>query len=198
MAAKREKGLNLTLTEADEDSQTAEALSVALRKINPGGKEATTYHRLMIGVLEFLLFPHLLYPELEKEINEGRKRIDIFMENGAWTGIFHRLHAVRSLPCNFVACECKNYVNEIANPELDQLIGRFSNKRGRLGLLCCRKFEDRDRFIKRCQDTMKDDHGVIIPLDDAAVLRLLGLVEASRRDEMDEALTAMVNEVWVS
>ena len=42
------------------------------------------------------------------------------MENGARAGIFYRLHDVRKLPCPYVFFECKNYVTEVAHPELDQ------------------------------------------------------------------------------
>ena len=93
----------------------------------------------MIGVIEFLFFPSLLYPRKEREIHQGRKRIDIAMENGAKTGIFVRLHQIRDFPCAYVAFECKNYSTDVANPEIDQLAGRFSPNRGKVGFLCCRQ-----------------------------------------------------------
>jgi hypothetical protein len=152
----------------------------------------------MIGVVEFLFFPYLVNPRKEKEIHQGRKRIDIFMENGARDGIFHRLHDVRKLPCSFVAIECKNYSTEVANPELDQLSSRFSVNRGKLGLLCCRTFEDRALFVERCRDTFKDDRGLIVPLDDQTILQLLEIVQTGRRPEIEKKLTSLVDEVWVS
>jgi hypothetical protein len=152
----------------------------------------------MIGVVEFLFFPNLLNPTKEQEIHQGRKRIDILMENGARGGVFHRLHDIRKLPCAFVPIECKNYTTEVANPELDQLAGRFSVNRGKFGILCCRAFEDRAVFVERCRDTFKDDRGLIMPLDDDLVLRLLCNVEAGCRRKIDDAVTELVNEVWVS
>jgi hypothetical protein len=107
----------------ENDLVIAEALSTALKLIPGGSADATTYHRLMIGVLEFIFFPSLLSPKKEAEIHDGRKRIDIVMENGARAGIFQRLRDVRKLPCSFVAIECKNYTREIENPELDQIGG---------------------------------------------------------------------------
>lgn len=62
--------------------------------------------------------------------------------------------------------ECKYYSGDPANPELDQLTGRFSNERGRLGLLVCRKIENRDLFAKRWRDTPQDGNGYIIALND--------------------------------
>ena len=95
--------------EEGDERVIAQALSLALQSIQPGDTQATEYHRLMIGIVEFLFFPNLIYPKKEREIHQGRKRIDIVMENGARSGIFQRLHQIRHLPCAFVAFECKNY-----------------------------------------------------------------------------------------
>jgi hypothetical protein len=184
--------------QANDDAVIADALAEALRSISAGNDEASDYHSLMIGVLEFLFFPNLLGPKKEQEIHQGRKRIDIVMENGAREGIFHRLHDVRKLPCAFVPIECKNYTTEVANPELDQLAGRFSVNRGKFGFLSCREFENRKLFIERCRDTFKDDRGLTVPLDDETVLQLLYLVRSGRRSDIDAEITKLVNEVWVS
>ena len=64
--------------------------------------------------------------------------------------------------CPYVYVECKNYTGEVANPEIDQLSGQFSNRRGRVGILTCRELED--NFIKRCADTYEDERGLVIPL----------------------------------
>jgi hypothetical protein len=131
-----------------DDRTIAAALVQALRAIDPGSERAHEYHALMIGAVEVIFYPKLLYPQREREIHEGRKRIDIVMSNGAFDGIFHHLPNARQFPCAYVPFECKNYVTEIGNPELDQLAGRFSTNRGRLGFLCCRHFENRQLFIQ--------------------------------------------------
>jgi hypothetical protein len=184
---------------SEEDERViSEALAAALTSISAGNAKAAEYHSLMIGIVEFIFFPNLLSPKKEREIHQGRKRIDILMENGARDGIFHRLHDIRKLPCAFVPIECKNYTTEVANPELDQLGGRFSVNRGMFGFLCCRTFENRKLFVERCRDSHKDGRGLIVPLDDTTVLKLLTLVRSNHRQEIDAEITNLVNEVWVS
>lgn len=136
-----------------------------LENIPSGTKNASKYHNLIVGILELLFYPNLSSPKKEKEIHEGRKRIDIVFNNSAEKGFFYTTpsHNI-ALPCPFIFIECKNYTGEVKNPEIDQLSGRFSNRRGRIGILTCRKLEN--NFIKRCIDTFEDDRGLVIPLDD--------------------------------
>ena len=138
-----------------------------LFSIPPGTASAFEYHNLIIGILELLLYPNLSSPKKEVEIHCGRKRIDITFNNSSERGFFFRLPSNNALlPCPFVFIECKNYTGEVANPELDQLSGRFSNRRGRVGILTCRSLDENDAFLKRCADTFEDDRGLIIPITD--------------------------------
>ena len=173
----------------------ADSLARALKAIPGGDTHANVYHTLMVGVLEFIFFPHLTLPRKEQPIHEGRKRIDITMQNGAREGVFWWLRTARKLPCAYVAIECKNYTREVTNPELDQLSGRFSPQRGKVGILCCRQFDDRPRFIQRCKDTLGDDRGLILPLDDERILDMLTLIQYGNRDELDGKLSDWIREV---
>ena len=187
-------------SEVDSDDETviAEALAQVLRHTEIGNDHATAYHRLMIGIVEFIFYPKLSHPKKEQEIHQGRKRIDIVMENGAHTGIFYTLPNIRRMPCAYVPLECKNYGREVGNPELDQLAGRFAVNRGKVGFLCCREFENRALFIQRCRDTLRDDRGVVLPLDDVTVLRYLDLVAQGRRGGLEREWSELVNEVWLN
>ena len=91
----------------------------------------------------------------------------------------------------------KNYSKDLANPELDQMIGRFSTNMGRVGMVCCRKLKDRVVFVKRCHDTLQQGHGLIVLLDDSAIGELLALVEEGRRRDIDLRLSKLVEEVWL-
>jgi hypothetical protein len=100
----------------------------------------------------------------QHNIHEGRKRIDITYVNEARKGFFSWLSHHYTAPHIFV--ECKNYGKEVGNPEIDQLSGRFSPSRGRVGILVCRKIQDKKHLLKRCRDTADDHRGFIIPIDD--------------------------------
>ncbi|MBZ5548269.1 MAG: hypothetical protein LAO22_10025 [Acidobacteriia bacterium] len=184
--------------DAEDETILAEALAQVLQNTQRGTDHATPYHRLMIGIVEFIFYPKLMHPTKEEKIHEGRKRIDIVMENGAHEGIFDILPNVRRMPCAYVPLECKNYGREVGNPELDQLAGRFSVNRGKVGFLCCREFENRDLFIKRCRDTFTDDRGLVLPLDDATIIEYLDRIARGERNELERIWSDLVNEVWLN
>lgn len=144
-----------------------------LLTIPSGPDNATNYHRLITGILELIFYPDMINPTVEKEINDGRKRIDIVYDNAAKENFFHDLHDIKKIHCPYVSVECKNYSSDPKNPELDQLIGRFSDTRGRFGMLLCRKIDNMDLFINRCKDTLRDGHGLIIPITDADLIAIL-------------------------
>ncbi|WP_348261793.1 hypothetical protein P8935_18560 [Telmatobacter sp. DSM 110680] len=184
--------------DSDDETVIADALAAVLRQTPTGDDHATAYHRLMIGIVELLFFPKLTHPKKEREIHEGRKRIDIVMENAARTGLFFTIPNIRRLPCAYVPLECKNYGREVGNPELDQLAGRFSVNRGKLGFLCCRHFENRDLFIRRCRDTFRDDRGLVLPLDDDTLLGYLNAIARGARNGLEREWSDLVNEVWLN
>lgn len=156
----------------------AQYLINKLGEIVPGGEGATEYHRLVVGILEFLFYPDIVSPIVENEIHDGRKRIDITFDNSASRGFFYRLHTTYQTSSQFIFVECKNYSREVANPEIDQLSGRFSMNRGRFGLLLCRSVDDMDTLLARCNDTYVDGRGIMLPIiDDDLVVMLNKFIE---------------------
>lgn len=155
-------------------SELIDFLIEKLRSINKGGEDAAKYHSLMVGILELLFYPHLINPTKEREINDGRKRIDILFDNGGSPdGFIHRVQHAFQIPCSYIPIECKNYSTEIANPELDQMVGRLDINRGKFGIIVCRDIEDEQLFLRRCADSFKSGHGLIIPLTDADIIKIL-------------------------
>lgn len=168
-----------------------------LLSIKPGNEEATRYHRTIAAALEFIFYPRLVSPEIEKEINEGRKRIDLLFDNAAEEGFFFRLHTTYQTSCQFIKIECKNYTREIANPELDQMIGRFDPNTGKFGLIVCRSLEDQELFLKRCNDSYRSQHGIIIPLTDADIINVLGELKQGQEHPAERVLMEKYRKVAV-
>lgn len=138
-----------------------------------GNKDATNYHRLIVGIMELLFYPGLSNPIIEAEINDKRKRIDITFDNCAEQGFFSRLMNTHGIPSKFIIVECKNFSEDVKNPELDQLCGRFSPVRGKVGIIACRKIKKMDVFITRCNDSVKEERGYVIPLVDEDFIYML-------------------------
>lgn len=178
-----------------DPSAFAEALRAQLREIPPGPENASIYHRFVIGLFEFIFYPNLIYPVLEAEIDEGRKRIDILYTNAAASGVFHRLQALPQSASHLVPVECKNYTREIQNPELDQIAGRFSRERGFFGIICCRNIDNKDHFVRRCRDTAAAGRGLVLPLDDADLDAILQMLAQNRLTSIDEFLNARITEI---
>lgn len=151
-----------------------------LSLIPSGPEHASDYHNYIIGVLTAIFHPFLINPKKEHEIHEGRKRIDIVFENAAKEGFFYKLPNNKKVPSGYIMVECKNYSRDIANPELDQIAGRFSINRGQFGLIVCRSFDDKQLFIQRCRDTANDGRGFIIVLDDKDIVQLLTLKKQNK------------------
>ncbi len=166
-------------------------LLAAMRGIPPGPATATAYHRAVKDLISALLYPWLTLPQVEVPINQARKRIDITFLNSATKGFFQWVGLHQSASHVFV--ECKNYSGDPGNPELDQLTGRFSHNRGRVGILACRPFEDKEAFIRRCRDSANDGHGFVMPLDDDD---LAELVAARKEPDYAERISAFFKARW--
>ncbi|ENC8942667.1 hypothetical protein ABK621_004604, partial [Escherichia coli] len=117
-----------------------------------------------------IFYPSLCYPQKQEEQHNGRKRVDLTYLNEAKYGFFKWLSMHYFCPKIYI--ECKNYSSDVANPELDQLSGRFSLNRGNIGILVCRKIENKSLFRQRCKDTANDGRGFILALDDEDVEEL--------------------------
>jgi hypothetical protein len=174
------------------------ALGEQLVKIPSGTKDASAFHNKILGILELLFYPNLIYPNKEKDIHQGRKRIDITFDNAANTGIFYRLSETMKIPCQYLFIECKNYSFDPVNPELDQLSGRFSVNRGQVGFLVCRSFKNRNLFIERCRDTYKDGRGLIIPLVDQDIINLLDNYDEFNDSANDKYFSDIIREIALS
>jgi hypothetical protein len=133
-----------------------------------------------------------LMPIREFNIHAGRKRVDLAFANAGggffgWLALHH--------PAGTIFVECKNYSADPANPELDQLAGRFGPTRGEFGFLCCRPFENKPLFVQRCRDTALDGRGFIIALDHDDLIGLMQMRDRQARGELYRFLEARFQEI---
>lgn len=147
------------------------ALLAALAAIPTGREDSTNYEDAIEKLLSALFFPSLSSPTKQLKIHDGRKRIDITYVNNPTSGFFQWV--LSHYPSSHIFVECKNYGKEIANPEFDQLAGRFSPSRGQVGLLVCRSVQNPSKLAASCKDTAQDNRGYVITLSDADLAQLV-------------------------
>ena len=156
---------------------------------------ASEYHSISLGISTFIFHPFLIYPIKEREIHEGRKRVDIKFTNAAQVGFFFRMVNLPQTRSNSVFIECKNYTKDIHNPELDQLAMRFGPQRGYFGMMFCRTIVDRNRVVASCRDAVSDGHGHMLVFEDADVVRMLEMIERGQRHQLDHFLQERFDEI---
>ena len=176
-------------TEGINKIEIAKFLKAKLKEVGVGAKNASKYHDLIIGILEFLFYPNLANPRKETPIHERRKRIDITFENSAEEGFFYSLPTIYQIPSSMIMIECKNYKEDIGNPEVDQLAGRFSVNRGKFGMLLFRNINDEKLLMNRCKDICTDKFEVIIPLMDSDLNRALDSIIDNTGDNIEKIIS---------
>lgn len=162
-------------------------LKVELDTIEPGHKDATKYHDYMFEALKKIFDRYLCRAKKEREINEGRKRIDILFENDSKEGFFCDLNVRYKVECPKIIIECKNYNNDIANAELDQLVGRFKLGIGKFGILCCRHIDDKKKLLERLKDIYANGKFILV-LEDEDIKELLKYRLKEEYDKLNSLL----------
>ncbi len=164
------------------------SLAEAYKHIPPGPKHASDYHTLVLSSLNALFYPNLIQPHKEWEIHDGRKRIDVVFTNAADTGFFAQRRNDPKVNANAIIVECKNYSKDIANEELDQLLGRFDDNRGKFGIVTCRAIDDSKTLQKRCRDASSRSRGYMIVLTDEDLIEMLRAKSQLKDEEVESAL----------
>jgi hypothetical protein len=114
------------------------------------------FHRLAELILRRSFRTSLRGWETEKEIDDGRGRIDLSAKNSAESGFFDRVRDDFGIKCPYVSIECKNYSGDIGNDEMNQLASRLNPDpthatRGQLGILVCRAVKDTKRCLEQAR-----------------------------------------------
>jgi hypothetical protein len=172
-----------------------QAVLDAVVSLPAGAKDATKYHRAVRDLLTALFYPALDHVVLEAEIEQGRKRVDLRYTNLGSEGFFRWLQTNCS-PQPYVWCECKNYQGDLGNDALDQLTGRFArDTRGNFGLLLCRSFDNKPRFVQRCREAAAAGRGYVLVIDDDDLRTLVGARERDDANAMLKHLTDRFGEI---
>jgi len=166
-----------------------------LSSISPGNNDANNFHKISFDNLIHIFENRLSRPLREREINQGRKRIDIVFDNTDKKGFFSTLNSLHHVQCPKIFIECKNYGKELGNPEVDQLLGRFSPARGKFGILLCRSIENKKVMISRCKDILHDHSAYIIVLDDIDIIALLKFRENKDEESIDSFMQKKLDEI---
>lgn len=160
-----------------------------------GTKAASEYHNKILEILEAVLYPHVWRLQKERDVNGGRKRVDITGRNDAKSGFFFRLNLIHRVKCPIIFIECKNYTEDPTNPELDQLNGRLNPRRGKFAILVCRKVANRPLMLQRCKDLLHDHQSYVLVLDDVDICKLLELRQAGNEQGWDDFLEERFEEL---
>ena len=186
--AKRHSSMSAFNDDEPSIQTICQRLAGLLPQIPAGAKDADAYHQAVQGALTALFYPNLILPKKEWSINDGRKRVDIVFTNAGDTGFFSQRRDDPRVNANTVIVECKNYSNDIANEELDQLLGRFDGNRGKLGLVTCREIDNLDLLASRCRDAAIRSQGYMIALTDDDIVRMLELKALMKEEKIESIL----------
>ena len=165
-----------------------DTLIANLNNINTGKSHALKYHKFIKSILEILFYPSLIRPTIEKNVHQGRKRVEVTMSNVSLKGFFHNLQTINKIPCPIVYIECRNTNEEVTNPDLNQLSDRLNLNKGKFGILMCRKIEEKKLFYKRCSNIFKEDQDFILPLDDGDIISMLEFIKYDEENKIEEKL----------
>ena len=170
-----------------------------LKTIPTGNASANEYHKHIADCLNTIFNNagtpnYLSSPKIEDRQNEGRKRIDITFHNSSDGGFFARLSNYGGLFCAKILFECKNYKQDIANPEYDQMTGRFNNRTSTIGFIVCRTVEDAEKSLETCRDFVTNGRGYVIVLTDADIINLLeATISKDKNMKIDVLLQEKMN-----
>lgn len=161
-------------------SLTIESLYIdKIKKIPVGVDYAEIYHRVVSHAIGRIFRKSLRNMEIKVQIDNGIKIIDTLFTNCAEKGFFSALKS--KVECTYPIIEVKNISGDPSNADFDQLNGRFSQNRGHLGILICRKVDNEDAAYSRCKTYLPDNHVIFLTDDD-----LFELLELEREHNDEE------------
>ncbi|MBK2402824.1 hypothetical protein EPJ89_06570 [Erysipelothrix sp. strain 2 (EsS2-6-Brazil)] len=166
--------------ETEDYNAVIDAFIHTLNSIPTGKDSAYEYHDCILGILTFIFYPSLSNPKKETPIDEDSKRIDICFTNTSESGFFRNLKT--EIASNYIYVECKNYSNDVSNPEYDQLANRFNISSSMVGFLICRSIKNEKSSFRKVSGHYRRTGALIIPITDSHIFSMLELMKI---DDLD-------------
>lgn len=135
-------------------------------------KDNSEFHNFIVWALLYIFHPNLQNPKKELPLFEWNKRVDISMINTSNSWIFSEF-AKRTIPCQKVYFECKNYTHDLENPEYDQLYWRFTDKTTRVWFVVCRNIKNKEKMGEKLKIYADKQNAYICVLSDEDIIQLL-------------------------
>lgn len=172
----------------DTDEFSIEELCIKrLKALSVGNAYAADFHRLAELILRRVFQNSLRNFTIEKEINEGTKRVDIVARNFADKGFVRRLDSHYHIPSANIFIECKNYRDDPSNPETDQIANRLFKGTGMFGFLIYRACDNRALLRKRLKQFVREEK-YVMDLNQEDLITLLKLRKQGERSKVDDLL----------
>lgn len=135
-----------------------------LTTIDKGRKHAGRYHKHVFDLLVAIFDGSLANGRIEQQMHAGIQRVDILFDNMG--GVFSKIDNIICTVSPYIPFECKNYVEDLGNPEYDQVSARLNPGIGFVGVLIFRSITDWGRANEHCQVKLKEGKYLIL-LDDS-------------------------------
>lgn len=165
-----------------------------LERTNSGKTQEAKFHRLAGRFVATIFDYQLKNPAIEQEIDQGTGRVDIKFQNMNKPGFFKDIKEMRDIFCPSIFVECKNYRDDLGNPEYNQLTGRLSDQRGMFGILVCRTISDRRHSLQKCRFIHEHQHKYVVVLDDNDMSTLVHL-KPKGNDRIDDYMEKRIDEL---
>jgi len=168
--------------------------SKELEKIKPGRKEANKYHKIIFNILIEIFDERLKTPRMEEYLAKKTQRCDITFRNEREKGFFKQLAEGYHKICPSIFLECKNYNEDIGNPEFAQIQNRLNKSRGQFGIIICRKIIDITKVEKRQENLIRDDKYILV-FDDSDIKKLILWKLDEEEEKIDDYLEERFKEL---
>lgn len=100
--------------------------------------------------------------------------------------------------CPRIIIECKNGGSDPANPDVDQLMGRFGKDISKFGFLTFRRIGNRKKFMDRCKDVLAQSGNYILFLVDDDIEKLINLKMNSDEEGILDYMLVLWDELTIN